>query len=128
LTADCWLTDDTISRGSWSYTENLEIKPTKEVLHSLIDSVSKNNFTLYAIVLGVPEPGSTVTLQVGRLQTTQHHPARQRCRDRMGTHQTGHPDHHARQSSEQHGRGFPRRPMTDHSDIFISALRGILVF
>jgi len=37
-----WLTDDTISRGSWCYTENLTIKPTAEVIQVLIDIVSKN--------------------------------------------------------------------------------------
>ncbi|MCG8449507.1 MAG: alpha-L-fucosidase [Pirellulales bacterium] len=37
-----WLTDDTISLGSWCYTRNLKIKSTRVVLHSLIDIVSKN--------------------------------------------------------------------------------------
>ncbi len=37
-----FLTDDTISYGSWCYTENLRIKPTSEVLHVFIDIVSKN--------------------------------------------------------------------------------------
>ena len=43
-----WLTDDTISAGtqtktgSWSYTEELDIKPSKEIIHTLIDIVSKN--------------------------------------------------------------------------------------
>ncbi len=37
-----WLTDDTISYGSWCYTRSLKIKPTREVLHVLIDIVSKN--------------------------------------------------------------------------------------
>ncbi|QDT68942.1 Alpha-L-fucosidase [Planctomycetes bacterium MalM25] len=42
LTEFTWLTDDTISLGSWCYTENLRIKSTDIVLHSLIDIVSKN--------------------------------------------------------------------------------------
>ncbi len=42
LTANCWLTDDTISRGSWCYTRGLKIKPAGEVLRVLIDIVSKN--------------------------------------------------------------------------------------
>lgn len=42
ITDFAWLTDDTISKGSWCYTENLKIKPTQVVLHSLIDIVSKN--------------------------------------------------------------------------------------
>lgn len=37
-----WLTDDTISLGSWSYTTDLEIKPLRMVLHGFIDLVSKN--------------------------------------------------------------------------------------
>lgn len=39
---DAWLTDDTLSKGSWCYTEDLKIKPLREVLHSFIDIVSKN--------------------------------------------------------------------------------------
>ena len=44
-----WLTDDTISKGSWCYTQDLEIKPTSIVLHSLIDIVSKNGVLLLNI-------------------------------------------------------------------------------
>ncbi len=42
LTKFVWLTDDTISKGSWCYTENLQIKNAAEILHTLIDIVSKN--------------------------------------------------------------------------------------
>jgi alpha-L-fucosidase len=49
LTDYVWLTDDTISRGSWCYTEDLQIKPTAEVLHSLIDIISKNGVLLLNI-------------------------------------------------------------------------------
>lgn len=49
LTEFAWLTDDTISRGSWCYTENLTIKPLREVLHVLIDIVSKNGQLLLNI-------------------------------------------------------------------------------
>jgi len=42
VTGEVWLTDDTISKGSWCYTENLTIKSSGAVLHSLIDIVSKN--------------------------------------------------------------------------------------
>jgi len=50
-----WLTDDTISAGtwtttgSWSYTEELNIKSTKEIVHTLIDIVSKNGQLLLNI-------------------------------------------------------------------------------
>ncbi|MFY0598127.1 MAG: alpha-L-fucosidase [Cyclobacteriaceae bacterium] len=41
-----WMTDETISDGSWCYTEDLRIKPTKDVVHVLIDIVSKNGVLL----------------------------------------------------------------------------------
>lgn len=41
-----WMTDATISDGSWSYTENLGIKEPKDILHMLIDIVSKNGVLL----------------------------------------------------------------------------------
>ncbi len=44
-----FLTDDTISMGSWCYTEGLGIKSTSIVLHSLIDIVSKNGQLLLNI-------------------------------------------------------------------------------
>lgn len=49
LTKFPWLTDDTISKGSWCYTEDLAIKPTSIVLHGLIDIVSKNGVLLLNI-------------------------------------------------------------------------------
>ncbi len=44
-----WMTDETISKGSWSYTEGLRIKETKDVLHILIDIVSKNGVLMLNI-------------------------------------------------------------------------------
>lgn len=44
-----WLTDDTISYGSWSYTQDLKIKSTRQVLHEFIDIVSKNGQLLLNI-------------------------------------------------------------------------------
>jgi alpha-L-fucosidase len=41
-----WMTDETVSTGSWCYTENLKVKPAKDVLHVLIDIVSKNGVLL----------------------------------------------------------------------------------
>jgi alpha-L-fucosidase len=43
---NAWMTDDTISRGSWCYTEDLEIKPAAEVIHALADTVAKNGVVL----------------------------------------------------------------------------------
>jgi alpha-L-fucosidase len=54
-TSYSWLTDDTISAGtwtttgSWSYTEELDIKSSKEIIHTLIDIVSKNGQLLLNI-------------------------------------------------------------------------------
>jgi len=44
-----WMTDDTISWGSWCYTQNLEIKSTETILHTFIDIVSKNGNLLLNI-------------------------------------------------------------------------------
>lgn len=44
-----WMTDATISDGSWSYTQNLGVKEAKDVLHMLIDITSKNGVLLLNI-------------------------------------------------------------------------------
>jgi alpha-L-fucosidase len=44
-----WLTDETIAHGSWSYTETLEVKPAGEIIHVLIDIVSKNGVLMLNI-------------------------------------------------------------------------------
>ncbi len=41
-----WMTDATISNGSWSYKEDLGVKSSTDVLHMLIDIVSKNGVLL----------------------------------------------------------------------------------
>jgi alpha-L-fucosidase len=46
---ELWMTDDTLSTDSWSYTRNMEIKPLDMVLHGLIDTVSKNGVVLLNI-------------------------------------------------------------------------------
>ncbi len=33
LEEKAWMTDETISKGSWSYTADLEIKPVADMLH-----------------------------------------------------------------------------------------------
>ena len=64
-----WLTDDTISLGSWSYTEDLEIKSTPQVLHVFIDIVSKNGQLLLNISPKadgtIPENQRVVLLGIG---------------------------------------------------------------
>jgi len=44
-----WMTDETVSTGSWCYTQDLKIKPAADVLHVLIDIVSKNGVLLLNI-------------------------------------------------------------------------------
>jgi len=70
LTAHCWLTDDTISMGSWCYTQDLQIKPVKMVLHSLIDIASKNGCLLLNISPKadgtIPQNQREVLLEIGR--------------------------------------------------------------
>jgi alpha-L-fucosidase len=47
LTDYYWLTDDAISSSSWCYTEGIGYYSKKQILHALIDRVSKNgNFIL----------------------------------------------------------------------------------
>ncbi|MBN2411220.1 alpha-L-fucosidase [candidate division KSB1 bacterium] len=69
LTEFPWLTDDTISKGSWCYTQDLEIKPASIVLHSLIDIVSKNGVLLLNISPKadgtIPANQQQVLLQMG---------------------------------------------------------------
>jgi len=44
-----WMTDETVSTGSWSYTTDLKIKSTADMIHVLVDIVSKNGVLLLNI-------------------------------------------------------------------------------
>lgn len=70
LSEHFFLTDDTISMGSWCYTQDLRIKPASVVLHSLIDIVSKNGALLLNISPmadgTIPENQRQVLLEIGR--------------------------------------------------------------
>ena len=44
-----WQTDTSVARNSWGYTENLDYKPTSEILVTLVDTVSKNGNLLLNI-------------------------------------------------------------------------------
>jgi len=70
LSEHFFLTDDTISMGSWCYTQDLRIKPTSVVLHSLIDIVSKNGALLLNISPladgTIPENQRQVLLEMGK--------------------------------------------------------------
>jgi alpha-L-fucosidase len=64
-----WMTDETISKGSWCYTEDLEIKEPADVLHVLIDIVSKNGVLLLNVSPRadgiIPENQKNVLLTMG---------------------------------------------------------------
>lgn len=64
-----WMTDATISDGSWCYTENLAVKPAIDVLHILIDVVSKNGVLLLNISPRadgtIPENQKSGLLEIG---------------------------------------------------------------
>jgi len=69
LEEEPWMTDETVSNGSWCYTEGLTIKDAKDVLHVLIDITSKNGVLLLNIspmANGViPENQQDVLLAIG---------------------------------------------------------------
>lgn len=69
LTDYTWLTDDTISWGSWCYTQDLQIKSAETIVHALIDIVSKNGVLLLNVsprANGViPENQKNVLLEIG---------------------------------------------------------------
>jgi len=64
-----WLTDDTISKGSWCYTQDLKIKSVEEVLTTFIDIISKNGQLLLNISPKadgtIPEDQRQVLLAMG---------------------------------------------------------------
>lgn len=65
-----WMTDETISYGSWCYTEGLRIKPTKDIIHVLADIVSKNGVLLLNVSPKadgtIPEDQKEVLLGLGK--------------------------------------------------------------
>lgn len=64
-----WMTDETVSTGSWCYTENLQIKPAADMVHVLIDIVSKNGVLLLNISPKadgtIPQDQQDVLLKMG---------------------------------------------------------------
>ncbi|MDC1105515.1 alpha-L-fucosidase [Prolixibacteraceae bacterium] len=64
-----WMTDETISKGSWCYTDKLTIKPTEDVIHVLIDIVSKNGVLLLNVSPkadgSIPQDQRTVLKEMG---------------------------------------------------------------
>ncbi|MCD6355086.1 MAG: alpha-L-fucosidase [Prolixibacteraceae bacterium] len=70
LEKKAWMTDETVSTGSWCYTENLKIKPATDILHVLIDIVSKNGVLLLNISPKadgtIPDDQQNVLLTMGK--------------------------------------------------------------
>ena len=68
-----WMTDETVSTGSWCFTDNLQIKPAADVLHVLIDIVSKNGVLLLNISPKadgtIPDDQQNVLLTMGEWLT-----------------------------------------------------------
>lgn len=70
ITQDFWLTDETVSVGSWSYTNNLGLKTADEIVDLLADIVSKNG----ALMLNVspmangtiPQNQQDILLSIGK--------------------------------------------------------------
>jgi len=69
LTDYVWLTDDTISRGSWCYTEGLGIKKPLEIIRTMADIVSKNGQLMLNISPKadgtIPDNQKQVLLEIG---------------------------------------------------------------
>lgn len=69
LTELPFLTDDTVSLGSWSYTEAMEVKSLNRVMHDFIDIVSKNGQLLLNVSPKadgtIPEDQRAVLLGMG---------------------------------------------------------------
>lgn len=64
-----WFTDETISTGSWSYVDHMQIKEAGEILNVLLDIVSKNGILLLNISPDkngmIPEEQRRVLLSMG---------------------------------------------------------------
>lgn len=64
-----WMTDETISTGSWCYTTTLKIKPAQDLVHVLVDIVSKNGVLLLNVSPRedgiIPDNQQAVLLKMG---------------------------------------------------------------
>ncbi|AUP78198.1 alpha-L-fucosidase [Flavivirga eckloniae] len=69
LSESPWMTDVTISRGSWSYTDNLKYKDAALVLRNMIDVWSKNGTVLLNVSPTkegiIPKEQRDVLLEIG---------------------------------------------------------------
>jgi alpha-L-fucosidase len=58
IAADLWQTDDSAAHNSWSWVEGLRVKTPEEMVHELIDIVSKNGVLLLNVC---PKADGTIT-------------------------------------------------------------------
>ncbi|MFE2728781.1 alpha-L-fucosidase [Kitasatospora sp. NPDC059327] len=69
LLSPFWLTDDSVSSSSWCYTEGIGYYPTRAMLHSLVDRVSKGGALLLNIAPkadgSIPTEQQTILLGIG---------------------------------------------------------------
>ncbi|MFE2722602.1 alpha-L-fucosidase [Kitasatospora sp. NPDC059327] len=69
LLSPFWLTDDSVSSSSWCYTEGIGYYPTRAMLHSLIDRVSKGGALLLNIAPkadgSIPSEQQSILLGMG---------------------------------------------------------------
>ena len=69
LLEEPFLTDDTISLGSWSYTKSMQVKSLERVMHDFIDLVSKNGQLLLNVSPradgSIPDDQRAVLLGIG---------------------------------------------------------------
>lgn len=69
ITSPYWLTDDAISSSTWCYTQGMAYYSTTQMLHSLIDRVSKNGNLLLDIAPmadgTIPQAQKTILLGMG---------------------------------------------------------------
>ncbi|TWT84527.1 Alpha-L-fucosidase [Planctomycetes bacterium CA13] len=67
---ETWMTDDTISKGSWCYTDDLKIKGSPQIIHSMIDTVAKNGVMLLNVSPmadgTIPENQRAVLAELGK--------------------------------------------------------------